>query len=85
MISLTIPTKANLWWWSTHHRQVLNMSSSTAVVILCGAISRRLGVSNALMQVNGKPLFMVVEENLSPLGLPVYLVSKVPLSQGEFL
>jgi len=53
------------------------MSSSTAVVILCGDVSRRLGVSKALMQVNGKPLFKVVEENLSPLGLPVYL--------GEFL
>jgi len=58
------------------------MSSSTAVVILCGDISRRLGVSKALMQVNGKPLFKVVEENLSPLGLPVYLVSKVPFESG---
>jgi len=61
------------------------MSSSTAVVILCGGVSRRLGVSKALMQVNGKPLFKVVEENLSPLGLPVYLVSKVPFESGEFL
>jgi len=68
---------------STHHRKVLNMSSSTAVVILCGDVSRRLGVSKALMQVNGKPLFKVVEENLSPLGLPVYLVSKVPFDSGE--
>jgi len=58
------------------------MSSSTAVVILCGGVSRRLGVSKALMQVNGKPLFKVVEENLSPLGLPVYLVSKVPFESG---
>ena len=38
MSSLKIPTKANLWWWSTHHRKVLNMSSSTAVVILCGDV-----------------------------------------------
>jgi len=82
MSSLKIPTKANLWWWSTHHRKVLNMSSSTAVVILCGDISRRLGVSKALLQANGKPLFKVVEENLSPLGLPVYLVSKVPFESG---
>jgi len=58
------------------------MSSSTAVVILCGGVSRRLGVSKALMQVNGKPLFKVVEENLSPLGLPVYLVSKGPFESG---
>jgi len=68
---------------STHHRKVLNMSSSTAVVILCGGVSRRLGVSKALLKANGKPLFKVVEENLSPLGLPVYLVSKVPFeSEG---
>jgi len=59
------------------------MSSSTAVVILCGDISRRLGVSKALIQVNGKPLFKVVEENLSPLSLPVYLVSKVPFESGR--
>jgi len=58
------------------------MSSSTAVVILCGGVSRRLGVSKALMQVNGKPLLKVVEENLAPLGLPVYLVSKVPFESG---
>jgi len=83
MSSLKIPTKANLWWWSTHHRKVLNMSSSTAVVILCGG--RLVGGSvfpKRLMQVNGKPLFKVVEENLSPLGLPVYLVSKVPFESG---
>jgi len=59
------------------------MSSSTAVVILCGDVSRRLGVSKALMQANGKLLFKVVVENLSPLGLPVYLVSKVPFESGE--
>lgn len=58
------------------------MASSTAVVILCGGVSRRLGVSKALLQVKGKPLFKVVEENLSPLGLPVYLVSKVPFESG---
>ena len=58
------------------------MAGSTAVVILCGGVSRRLGVSKALLQVKGKPLFKVVEENLSPLGLPVYLVSKVPFESG---
>jgi len=58
------------------------MSSSTAVAILCGDVSRRLGVSKALLQANGKPLFKVVEENLSPLGLAVYLVSKVPFESG---
>ncbi len=58
------------------------MASGTAVVILCGGVSRRLGVSKALLQVKGKPLFKVVEENLSPLGLPVYLVSKVPFESG---
>jgi len=63
-------------------RKVLNMSSSTAVAILCGDVSRRLGVSKALMLANGKPLFKVVEENLSPLGLAVYLVSKVPFESG---
>jgi len=77
-----MPTKVNLWWWSTHPRKVLNMASSTAVVILCGDVSRRLGVSKALLQVKGKPLFKMVEENLSPLGLPVYLVSKVPFESG---
>jgi len=59
------------------------MTSSTAVVVLCGGVSRRLGVSKALLQVKGKPLFKVVEENLSPLGLPVYLVSKVPFESGR--
>jgi len=58
------------------------MAGSTAVVILCGGVSRRLGVSKALLQVKGKPLFKVVEENLYPLGLPVYLVSKVPFESG---
>jgi len=63
--------------------KTLRCKNSTAVVILCGGVSRRLDVSKALMQVNGKPLFKVVEENLSPLGLPVYLVSKVPFDSGE--
>jgi len=61
------------------------MSSSTAVVILCGDISRRLGVSKALLQANGKPLFKVVEENLSPLAYPCIWFLRFPLSQREFL
>jgi len=39
------------------------MSSSTAVVILCGDVSRRLGVSKALMQVNGNNVIVAI---LSP-------------------
>lgn len=59
------------------------MASSSAVVILCGGASRRLGVSKALLQVQGKPLFNLVAENLSSLGLPVYLVSKVALETQD--
>lgn len=59
------------------------MASSSAVVILCGGMSRRLGVSKALLQVQGKPLYNLVAENLSSLGLPVYLVSKLALETQE--
>ena len=65
--------------------KTLRCKNSTAVVILCGGVSRRLDVSKALLQANGKPLFKVVEENLSPLGLPVYLVSKVPFESGDIV
>jgi len=57
--------------------------NNSAVVILCGGVSRRLGVSKALLQVQGKPLFNLVAKNLSSLGLPVYLVSKVALETQE--
>jgi len=59
------------------------VASSSAVVILCGGVSRRLGVSKALLQVQGKPLFNLVAENLSSLGLPVYLVSKLALETHD--
>jgi len=62
---------------------VIDVASSSAVVILCGGVSRRLGVSKALLQVQGKPLFNLVAENLSSLGLPVYLVSKVALETQD--
>jgi len=57
--------------------------NNSAVVILCGGVSRRLGVSKALLQVQGKPLFNLVAKNLSSLGLPVYLASKVALETQE--
>lgn len=59
------------------------MVNNSAVVILCGGVSRRLGVSKALLQVQGKPLFNLVAKNLSSLGLPVYLASKVALETQE--
>jgi len=85
MSSLKIPTRRICGGGLPITGRYLTCQASTAVVILCGDISRRLGVSKALLQANGKPLFKVVEENLSPLGLPVYLVSKVPFESGEFL
>jgi len=62
---------------------VSNVVNNSAVVILCGGVSRRLGVSKALLQVQGKPLFNLVAKNLSSLGLPVYLASKVALETQE--
>jgi len=62
---------------------VSDVASSSAVVILCGGVSRRLGVSKVLLQVQGKPLYNLVAKNLSSLGLPVYLVSKLALETQE--
>ncbi|WP_018962758.1 molybdenum cofactor guanylyltransferase [Coprothermobacter platensis] len=51
----------------------------TAIVILCGDISRRMSVCKAQLTVNGKRLYEIVRQNLSPLQIPTFIASKIDL------
>lgn len=60
------------------------MIPNISVAILAGGQSRRMGTDKSLLKLNEKPLLAHVVERLTPLALPIMLVTNTPQHHAAF-
>ena len=73
----------NIWQMGTHVERVVS-NQTTAIYILCGGASSRMGKCKATVIVDGQTMLEHILQRVAPLDSPTYLVGK-PQQQEQFV